>query len=40
MDLFGARQKQLLHLLTADDEKDTLDYFLQEMREVLGEEMP
>ena len=40
MDLFGTRQKQLLHFLTADAEKETLDYVLQEMREVLGEEMP
>ena len=39
MDLFGTRQKQLLHFLTADAEKETLDYVLQEMREVLGEEM-
>ena len=40
MDLFGARQKQLLHFLTADAERETLDYVLQGMREVLGEEMP
>ena len=40
MDLFGTRQKQLLHFLTADAEKETLDYVLQEMQAVLGEEMP
>ena len=40
MNLFGARQKQLLHFLTADAERETLDYVLQGMREVLGEEMP
>ena len=40
MDLFGTRQKQLLHFLTADAERETLDYVLQGMREVLGEEMP
>ena len=40
MDLFGARQKQLLHFLTADAERETLDYVLQGMRKVLGEEMP
>ena len=40
MDLFGARQKQLLHFLTADAERETLDYVLREMREVLGEAMP
>ena len=40
MDLFGARQKQLLHFLTADAERETLDYVLQGMREVLGEAMP
>ncbi|WP_455723580.1 hypothetical protein [Dysosmobacter welbionis] len=40
MDLFGARQKQLLSFLTADAERETLDYVLRGMREVLGEEMP
>ena len=40
MDLFGARQKQLLHFLTADAERETLDYVLREMREVLGKAMP
>ena len=40
MDLFGTRQKQLLHFLTADAERETLDYVLREMREVLGEAMP
>ena len=40
MDLFGVRQKQLLYFLTADAEKETLNYVLREMREVLGKEMP
>ena len=40
MNLFGARQKQLLSFLTANAERETLDYVLQGMREVLGEEMP
>ena len=40
MDLFGARQKQLLYFLTADAERETLYYVLQGMRKVLGEEMP
>ena len=40
MNLFGARQKQLLSFLTADAERETLDYVLRGMREVLGEEMP
>ena len=40
MDLFGARQKQFLSFLIADAERETLDYVLREMREVLGEEMP
>ena len=39
MNLFGARQKQLLHFLTADAERETFDYVLQGMREVLGAEM-
>ena len=37
MNLFGTRQKQLLRFLTANAERETLDYVLQE---VLGEEMP
>ena len=40
MNLFGARQKQLLSFLTANAERETLDYVLQEMQAVLGEEMP
>lgn len=40
MNLFGASQKQLLHFLTADAERETLDYVLREMREVLGKAMP
>ena len=40
MNLFGARQKQLLSFLTANAERETLDYVLQGMRETLGEEMP
>ena len=40
MNLFGARQKQLLSFLTANAERETLDYVLHGMREVLGEEMP
>ena len=40
MNLFGARQKQLLSFLTANAERETLDYVLQGMTEVLGDEMP
>lgn len=40
MNLFGARQKQLLRFLTDDAERNTLDYVLREMQAVLGEEMP
>ena len=40
MNLFGARQKQLLSFLTANAERETLDYVLQRMKEVLGDEMP
>ena len=40
MNLFGARQKQLLSFLTANAERETLDYVLHGMREILGEEMP
>ena len=40
MNLFGARQKQLLSFLTANAERGTLDYVLQGMREILGEDMP
>ena len=36
----GKRKKQLLHFLAADAERETLDYVLREMREVLGEAMP
>ena len=40
MNLFGARQKQLLSFLTANAERETLDYVLQGMKEVLREDMP
>ena len=40
MNLFGARQKQLLSFLTADAEREALDYVLQGMKEVLREDMP
>ena len=40
MNLFGRHQKQLLRFLTDDAEKETLEYILREMWEVLGEEMP
>ena len=40
MDLFGTRQKQLLRFLTADAERETLDYVLQGMKEVLREDLP
>lgn len=40
MNLFGARQKQLLRFLTTDAERETLDYVLQGMKEVLREDMP
>ena len=40
MNLFGARQKQLLSFLTANAERETLDYVLQGMRKILGEDMP
>ena len=40
MNLFGARQKQLLSFLTANAERETLDYVLQGMRDILGEDMP
>lgn len=40
MDLFGTRQKQLLRFLTANAERETLEYVLQGMREILGEDVP
>ena len=40
MNLFGRQQKQLMYFLTANAERETLDYVLRGMREVLGEEMP
>ena len=40
MNLFGTKQKQLLSFLTANAERETLNYVLQGMKEVLGEEMP
>ena len=39
MNLFGARQKQLLSFLTANAERETLDYVLQGMRKILGDDM-
>ena len=40
MNVFGNSSKQLLQALTANVEKETIDYVLQEMQAVLGEEMP
>ena len=40
MNVFGNSSKQLLQVLTANAEKETMDYVLQEMQAVLGEEMP
>ena len=40
MNVFGSSSKQLLQALTANAEKETMDYVLQEMQAVLGEEMP
>ena len=40
MNLLGRRQKQLPRFLTADAERETLEYLLQGMREVLGDETP
>ena len=40
MNVFGRSSKQLLQALTANAEKETMDYILQEMQAVLGEEMP
>ena len=40
MNVFGNSSKQLLQALTATAEKETMDYVLQEMQAVLGEEMP
>ena len=40
MNIFGSNSKQLLQALTANAEKETMDYVLQEMQAVLGEEMP
>ena len=39
MDLFGTRQKQLLSFLTANAERETLDYVLQGMRKILVDDM-
>lgn len=39
IDLLGTRQKQLLRFLTANAERETLDYVLQGMRKILGEDM-
>ena len=40
MNVFGNSSKQLLQALTANAEKETMDYVLQEMQAALGEEMP
>lgn len=40
MNVFEENTKQLLQALTANAEKETMDYILQEMQAVLGEEMP
>lgn len=40
MNVFEETAKQLLQALTANAEKETMDYILQEMQAVLGEEMP
>lgn len=40
MNVFGNSSKQLLQALTANAEKETMDYVLQEMQAVLGEEIP
>ena len=40
MNVFGNSSKQLLQALTANAENETMDYVLQEMQAVLGEEMP
>ena len=40
MNVFGNSSKQLLQALTANAERETMDYVLQEMQAVLGEEMP
>ena len=40
MNVFGESPKQLLQALTANAEEETMDYVLQEMQAVLGEEMP
>lgn len=40
MNVFEENTKQLLQALTANAEKETMDYILQGMRAVLGEEMP
>ena len=40
MNVFGNSSKQLQQALTANAENETMDYVLQEMQAVLGEEMP
>ena len=40
MNVFGNSSKQLLQALTDNAENETMDYVLQEMQAVLGEEMP
>ena len=40
MKLFGRRQFQLLRFLAEHAERNTMRYVLQEMKEILGEDMP
>ena len=40
MNVFGNSSKQRLQALTANAERETMDYVLQEIQAVLGEEMP
>ena len=40
MNVFEETTKQLLQALIANAEKEAMDYILQEMQTVLGEEMP
>ena len=39
MNVFGNRPKQLLQALTANAEREILNYIVQEMQSVLREEM-
>ena len=40
LNVFEETTKQLLQALIANAEKEAMDYILQEMQTVLGEEMP